>query len=284
MKTSRIFSAHRSGFTLVEAVMVIVLTGILAAVVAVFMRTPIQGYIDAVRRAELTDAADTALRRIARDVRTALPNSVRGNTSQCFEFLPTLAGGRYRADNGSGVGPYDILDFTIADTAFDVLGQVGLPQPAGTQVVVYNLGIPGADAYAGSNRAAISGSTATSVNFSALKFPLQSPNRRFQVIPNSSTVFACIGATGVSASGDGLGALYRYAPPINPATVTCPATVPAGAVLLANNVNTCSFNYTFSAGSSAITQRAGLLTMTLQLTRANESAQLYQEVHVDNSP
>ena len=66
------------GFTLVEAIVVIVITGIIAAGVAVFIRAPVEGYVDSVARAELTDAADTALRRLSRDVNSALPNSLRG--------------------------------------------------------------------------------------------------------------------------------------------------------------------------------------------------------------
>ena len=68
---------RQRGFTLIEAVMVITITGIVAAMVAIFIRTPIQSYFDLERRVEMTDTADTALRRIARDSRLALPNSVR---------------------------------------------------------------------------------------------------------------------------------------------------------------------------------------------------------------
>src|SRR6185503_18991127 len=68
---------REGGVTLIEMIMVIMITGILAAVSVVFLRGPVEGYVDVARRAELTDIADTALRRITRDLRTALPNSIR---------------------------------------------------------------------------------------------------------------------------------------------------------------------------------------------------------------
>ena len=131
------------GFTLVEAIIVIVLTGILAGAVAVFLVVPVTGYLDVARRAELTDIADTALRRIGRDLRLVLPNSIRvtaGNTA--IEFIPIKSAGRYRAD-----GPGNFLDFSSAgDISFEVIGP-GVDIEANDSIVIYNLGIAGADAY-----------------------------------------------------------------------------------------------------------------------------------------
>ena len=101
---------NMAGFTLVEMIMVIVITGIIGGMVAVFMRAPVQQYVDVARRADMTDTADTALRRISRDVRLALPNSVRvrNNGGTVFmEFLETIAGGRYN----SATIPADCLAF-----------------------------------------------------------------------------------------------------------------------------------------------------------------------------
>lgn len=270
---------HHAGFTLIEAVVVIVISGIIAVMVAVFMRTPVEGYFDSVRRAELTDAADTALRRIARDVRAALPRSLREDATasdKCIEFLPLVAGGRYRVQNGTGAGPFDPLLFNSADTSFDVLGSVGLPQPAGTQLVIFNLGISGADAYVGDNRAAISSATTTSITFTSMPFPFVSPSNRFHVIENNAVVFTCVGVGTDPTTGDGTGTLNRSTRPIDSAKM---ATCPAGGTVLVGNVSACSLRYT-----QAVTQRNGLLSLTLELTRSNEPVQLYQEVHVDNSP
>ena len=57
---SAIFPVDR-GFTLVEMIISIVITGIVVSMVAIFGRNQINAYIDVGNRAELSDAADTAL-------------------------------------------------------------------------------------------------------------------------------------------------------------------------------------------------------------------------------
>ena len=128
------------GVTLLEMLMVIVITGIIGVAIALFVRRPVESYVDATRRAQLTDITDTAVRRITRDLRTALPNSVRVDaTGRYIEYLQTTGGGRYRAevtDTGTG----DVLDFTAADSSFDVVGAMPDFSAAGTKyIVVYNL-------------------------------------------------------------------------------------------------------------------------------------------------
>ena len=91
----------------------IVIIGILGAIVAVFIRAPIQGYADTVARAEAGDEADLALRRMAREIRLALPNSVRVNADgSAIEFLLTKTGGRYLAveDAATSGTPLDFVN------------------------------------------------------------------------------------------------------------------------------------------------------------------------------
>ncbi|MBT9612121.1 MAG: type II secretion system protein, partial [Burkholderiales bacterium] len=183
------------GFTLIEMIVVIVLTSIIASAVAVFIKLPVQGYVDTARRAEMTDIADTALRRMGRDLRLALPNSVRLTDSDAtIEILLSKTGGRYRIES-EATATADALNFSSTDTLFDQLGSLSvLTGQAITinsdSVVIYNLG-PGntnADAYAGNNRSLIIGTPAGAlaneqrIQINFRQFPLESPGNRFQVI------------------------------------------------------------------------------------------------------
>lgn len=264
------------GFTLVEMIMVIAITGILAGAVAVFIRRPVESYMDTVRRGELSDIADTALRRITRDVRTALPNSIRTTTVgnvKYLEYLQTSGGGRYRAEpDSSGAG--NILSFIAADASFDVIGTMPA-LAAGNSIVIYNLSPTGstANAYSGDNRGAYSSNTATTITLSAAKlFPFQSPGKRFQVVEHAVT-YAC----DPSSSG-GTGLLRRY---WNYGIVDPQQTPPGGSnAVLARNISDCSFTYT----ANGATARTGILELSLSVTQDGETVYLFQQAHVSNVP
>jgi MSHA biogenesis protein MshO len=261
------------GFTLLEAVVVIAITGIVAAIVAVFIRAPVQGYFDSANRAELTDVADTALRRISRDLHLALPNSVRvTGSNHVMEFLSTRDGGRYRSDVGTG-GAGDILDFTQNDTSFDILGPP-ITFATTDYIVVYNLGIPGADAYESNTvRRAYNGTAGAQSNVSitsATPFPFDSPSHRFQVVDTPVTYLCDLTA----------GTLTRYS---GYTIVSTQPNPPTGgslvAALLAKNLTACDFSYT-----AGVTQRSALVSIRLSVTQSNETVSLYHEVHVNNVP
>src|SRR2546422_11157958 len=202
--------SRERGVTLIEMVIVISITAIIAGAVSVFISRPVEGYADAARRAEMTDIADTALRRMTRDLRTALANSIRitnaGNVTY-IEYLQSSGGGRYRSDVDPGGGG-NPLDFTAADIDFDVIG--AMPSiSAGDSIVIYNLA-PGSgtsDAYAAppnNNRAAFSSITGNKINLVAAKlFPFSSPGKRFQVVQYPVT-YAC------DPLPAGAGGLRRY--------------------------------------------------------------------------
>ncbi len=280
---------HR-GFTLVELVVVIVITGILAAMVTVFFKPAVDSYFDAGRRATLTDEADTALRRIGREVRSAVPNSIRIPNNQCFELLPTSTGGRYRMAADTVNGGSAPLDITQPATQFDVLSPMSTIPAIGDWVVIDNQNTN--DVYAGTNRAAISAvatPAATAglhrITIGSTQFPSGYGGGRFVVVPNNggnpAVVYVCSGADGaLNAQGNGKGVLYRVSRALNGAyPAACPAT--AGGSILATHVRSCNFVYDPNQGA---TQQSGFVWMQLELTEANESIALSYGAHVDNVP
>lgn len=268
---------HRQrGFTLVELVMVIVIMGVIGGMVSVFMKSPIDAYFDSARRATLTDVADTAARRIARDVRKALPNSVRTPAAGCLEFIPTKTGGRYRTEE-IAAGDGTELNFVSADTRFNMFGSnTALPvdQRIAQEdvVVVYNLGIPGSDAYNQENTSRVSAppvdGAETSISIDSKLFPLKSGSNRFQVVPSAEKVVAYV------CSGGNLRRTVSSSFYLASSASACAATGP----ILASNVS-CSFDY-----SGSDLQRNALVRMTMQLSSGNESVNLYHEIHVNNTP
>lgn len=260
------------GFTLVELIVVMVVVGILSSIVAMFIRHPLEGYMAASRRAALVDAADTALLRIARDVRQALPNSLRIAQSggvTYLEYLPIQDGGRYRAAP-TGAGGGDILDFTSGgDASFDVLGPA-VAAAAGQYLVVYNLGLDAStSAWLGGNRRTVtSNGVVSNLAFAATgaPLPLESPGNRFY-LAGAPVTFAC------DPAGGELRRISGY-----PLQAAQPSAFGAAASrLLANHVATCAFAYTPGAS-----QRLGQLTLRLQLSQDGETVTLYREVAVNN--
>lgn len=259
------------GFTLVEMVVVMTITAILVSVVAVFIRGPMLGIMDSVRRAGMADAADTALRRMKRDIQRALPNSVRvsqNGSTWYIEFIPVLAAGRYCAEADCGSAA---LDFSGAVSSFSFVGpQPSLATiPSGTEVVIYNLGTSGANAYEGSNSASLSAIGSSTITLAAATaFPYPSPGKRFFIV-GTPVSYAC-------AAGGSLRRISSYGK-----LATQPVTTPSGStsVLLADNIGTCSVDYQ----QNAIDQY-GLIYLSLQITKNNESVSLTHAVQINNIP
>lgn len=85
-----------SGFTLIELITVIVLLGVLASAITSFIKFGTQIYTETSARDQLVSSARFAIERLNRDVRNALPNSLRlTNANQCLEFTPIIESTTY---------------------------------------------------------------------------------------------------------------------------------------------------------------------------------------------
>lgn len=301
---SDVAARRRAGFTLVELIVVIVITGVIAATVGIFLLRPVQSYNSIVRRAELVDEAEAALRRMQRDIRAALPNSLRirtngattgnvvcpngGDTICVIEILHVVDGGRYRAGPTAGAsGSCNLLEFGVNERSFDVIGalQNASSINAANWLVINNQTTNGSsyNAYFGDNRAQLSLTDATdpcanastthvdlvTKNFAAT---LASPRQRFFIVDTPVT-YRCDTTTGRIDRYEGYA--IAAAQPVTPA---------GAAARVADLVTRCRFTY-----QSGVSARAGVLTLDLTITDPNvngqaEQVRLMHQVHVYNVP
>lgn len=291
-------TAKQRGFTLIELIVVMVLVGILAGVLFMILRGPLQAVSANEDRARLVDIAETALQRMTREIRLALPYSIRVSGTNAVEFLRLLDGGRYRArganrlrfTNNQNSGTFDSLS-TLTNAGSIATGAGSAACISGTAdcMVVYNIGQPltvaaatssgrSANAYLGSstsydgNIATISAAAANSMSFDnsnlgGWNFAFQSPRQRFHVV-DTPVSFVCSG-----------GEVHRFA---GYAITATQSTTPGGTDnLLVDQVSAC--NFTLRAPTLT---RAGLLTISLTINDPDigQSVTLMQQVHLDNVP
>jgi MSHA biogenesis protein MshO len=189
-----------------------------------------------------------------------------------IEFIPVKAAGRYRAEIGNSTSD-NPLDFSLAADTFDVLGSP-INISTGDKLVIYNLGIAGADAYEGTNISTLQTTgTLSTLSFNGTtQFPLASPSSRFYVVSTPVT-YACDMTNHVLLQYSG------YV--IQPAQAASIAALNglAAARQLANNLSFCQINYTAGA-----LQRSGIVTIYLGFSQDVANVKLMQQVNVVNSP
>jgi len=305
---------RRSGFTLLELIVTIVITGIVASMLAIFIVKPIQGYTDLGRRAALVDAAESALRRMARDLRLALPNSVRvSNTAGGFalELLPIIDGAKY-----SSKGPSRLRFGGQGAQSFGILGCFHKIVP-GTysdyRIVINNLGTnagtqsgSGNDAYIGlapgiENTITPLGFTIVVSYVPNLKLPgpyacpttgnhhidlyfppgTPTPHKFTDSSPQNRLFVVSTPITYLCDKAGGTLTLYKNYPiqATQPTTAAALNALPGvTSSLVADLISDCSVSTT----TQDIRNR-GLVTLNLSLSQANETIRLLHQVQLDNS-
>ena len=285
----------QKGFTLIELIIVITLTGIVASLISTVTSNQMAAYVDLSARANLVNLAEGSLRRIGRDLHNAVPNSVRVSGTT-LEFVPVMAAGRYRSAP-SAAASSNHLDFSSLDDSFQVMGN--LSQPAsGSRLVIYNFAwvdgsgpVAGTNLYGGVSTGLLSPSgshvitsagnnitvTDNGVNDlvaldSPFQFAFNSPSKRFYIV-NGAASYACDAAAGQITRYSGYS--IQSTQPTNTAVV--PLSSASSSALLVDHVETCTFS--FSPGT---TQRKGIVTIMLTLNDNGERVRLIHQVHVSN--
>ena len=256
--------AKQYGFNLIELVVTITVIGIIMAGTLIYISNSMSAYTATTRRDQLTSLGRTAVEKVARELRTALPNSLRVSNN-CIEFFPTLGGSAYLSLPVTSAGTsFTAVDFTLTSYTGNAYVVV---YPYNT-TALYAAADPGPLAgYAGK-----SGTPSTTITLNAShQFVREAPRRRFYV--TATPVSYCIVGTD----------LRRYDSYGIHAVQSAP---PAGgnSSLLAQNIQSVDGTamvtpFTYAPGTL---RRSGVVSLDFRFLIDGERINLAHEVHVHN--
>ncbi|UAA39098.1 prepilin-type N-terminal cleavage/methylation domain-containing protein [Paraneptunicella aestuarii] len=291
--SSKVNISKRTGFTLIEMVSVIVLLSVVMLGVTSFMGTGIQIYLDVTERDQLLSDSRFVVERLNRELRTALPNSIRvkgDSSTHCLEFVPIRWSTFYE---DIPVAPEPA---SSAISAINLTGLNGDDYTANTDpsdfVVVYATNEQ--QIYnAGSSRrfglASITSASMATINLdNSVRFAADSPMSRLYVV-DGQTVSYCVRDVGGTDNSSGSKNLYRHQGNFaqNQQVYT------SGGVLMAENIdNTLSNNPKgVPPGSDdpfrmyeATLQRNAFVRIRLRFKRSDEIVVFNNEIHIPNTP
>ena len=126
---NRVKHAHR-GFTLIEVITVVVILSIVTVMGTGFVAKSVESYDRAQQRSKLINRGRQAIERLTRQLRTALPYSLRlsnDGSGQCVEFMPVTGGGNYLGPDYDNNGSVDqeelptVLNAAVPAAAYSVI-------------------------------------------------------------------------------------------------------------------------------------------------------------------
>lgn len=257
-----------SGFTLIEMIIVIVLLGIMSVGSVRFISQTTQGVIDAGERQRVASIGLVAMEKMSRELRQALPNSIRvDGTNECIEFVPIAGGSEYTS--------IPILTASTTITAIKT-GYAGSLNTTYDRVAVFPTVL--SQVYGGADPGPISPLIATlpsttpteTITLSSNhQFLSDSPERRMFIVKGPVTF--CYGS----------GYLYRYKNYGFQSTMGAsrPTTFAAGREVVVSNLSGATFTYV-----PASLSRNGVVKINLALIDGGETQILDYEVIIRNVP
>ena len=266
---SRFAESKQQGFTLVELVAVIVLLGFVGTESVQFIRQGIEVYVDSARRDNLQQQARFAVERVTRELKNALPGSVRilsDANNQCVEFMPVIAATTYiDSIANTTVGTLNVIDFNYSYIS-------------GDRLAIYTF--DNASVYGGTPNiteltAAANGAVANTqlLSFDNITINNESPTRRAYIVA---------GAVSFCASDGELRRHSGYTPNGNPPT---PADgIPISDALRVEDTGAAITVFDFSFDSL---QRAGTVLLDFRFqdsSATDEWLKMDQTVFVRNVP
>lgn len=257
---------NAKGFTLVEVITVVVILAIVSTVGSRFMISTLEAYNQTQTRSKLINTSRQALERMVRQLRAALPYSLREtNTDQCMQFLPIAGGGNYldalpdSVNGAAAAATFSTANHTLdfGNAEFVSVGNLAASEVYGSSPV---------------SLATFSARTSGSVTLTAAKsWQRNSINQRFYLVDKPQAF--CV------QSGE-----LRFYQNLDVTASSVPGLAGACAgndcnIMARNIVGTPDFN--LAAGTE---DRNTKLTISLSFTEGGETIEFSQEVLVRNVP
>lgn len=278
---------YNKGFTLVELVIVIVLLGILSVGASGFIRLGSEMFVDTKNRSDMVATGRFVIERLNRELRTALPNSVRVQESgamQCITYMPIITTVNYldirtASENETAINTFSAVAFD--DSNIDVGGSTqyrAAVYPTST-AEIYNAtnneiiqSLGGITTIAIPAEADQSNRRDITVSQNIL-FATDSPTSRLYFIGVNNVSYCVLGREIRRFEGDN---------PIDDGSLV--TFFNSNGVLMANNL--LNSNFPFSLNESTQFRNATvLIQLVLQEgVDVNEQVTFNNEVHIPNAP
>jgi MSHA biogenesis protein MshO len=298
-------SRQAAGFTLIELIVVIVISAIVAVFMVLFLDAPIESYFAQTRRSDLADSAQRISDAVTADARTALPNSMRVRTvggRTALELLATEGVARYFGEGDKdGVQPGEELTIGSAATTFGTLDSFTIQALSyrAPYLSIGNLGTAAYTAYNSATGVMTPASTVVTVGpnpspappppfvaaenqvtlspqmtFKAAGAPLTQPSVHSAYLVSGPVSYVC----NPNAAKPTAGTLMRYS---GYGITTAQAVPPAGTgALIAHDVSACTITIVPALAGYAYGELAILM---VTLSSNGESLQVFLEAPTEYS-
>ena len=263
---------YRQGFTLIELIMVILILSIVSIVVTSFISFGFEIYQDTNGRQRQISDSRFVVERVTRELREALPNSVRVSSGgECVEFVPIVASSSYIDIPVLPDAPSNTV--TVIDNGLSLTG-------GGYKMVVYPL--QHSDVYGSSDRnfdiASFGSASANIIPItltSAIQFAKDSPTQRYFIIKELVSYCQTSNDTMVRYSGYDTNAIQ----PTPSSGFFINSAAYSGVLMAERQQNSAPFSV-----MTATLQRNSVMLIQLEFAYNDELLRLYNEVHIVNTP